>query len=57
VILQEIHSDYVKAVRHEGSQVHNAKTKWMKRFERSQLLLFVPRDTRAYRWLVNPKTS
>jgi hypothetical protein len=31
-----------------------AETKWMKRFERSQLLCSISRDSGAYRSLVNP---
>lgn len=31
-----------------------AEVKWMKRFERSPLLCSIPRDTDAYRTLVNP---
>ncbi len=31
-----------------------AETKWMKRFERSQLLCDVPRDSRTYKSLTNP---
>src|SRR5579863_373085 len=35
----------------QQSLVGTAETKWMKRFERSQLLCVIPRDARAYRRL------
>jgi hypothetical protein len=35
----------------------HAETKWMKRFEKSQLLCEIPRGSHSYKWLVNPPQS
>lgn len=38
-------------------KAHAAETKWMKRFERFQLLQFVDRKRKAYKRLVNPNEN
>lgn len=55
VLLQTVHNEKVADSRgkYESTAI-TAETKWMKRFERSQLLTPIARDSRAYRKLVNP---
>jgi hypothetical protein len=55
VILQEVEGVIGRLRSAEGYEnpVAAAETKWMKRFERSQLFNVIVRDSHAYRRLVN----
>jgi hypothetical protein len=54
VILEEGIKVLTMGSNHKWSTDHAAETKWMKRFERSQLLCEIPRHSQTYKSLVNP---
>jgi hypothetical protein len=60
IVLQEVRGVIGRLPRGDGTYenaIAAAETKWMKRFERSQLLCEIPRSARAYRRLVNVEES
>lgn len=54
VILQEDVHSVTMGSNGMWNTAEAAETKWKKRFERSQLLCAIPRDSRAYKSLTNP---
>jgi hypothetical protein len=54
VVLQRIEESTQILNAKREHKAHAAEVKWMKRFERFQLLQFVDRKRRAYQRLVNP---
>lgn len=54
IVLQRIEESAQILDSKREHRAHAAEVKWMKRFERFQLLQFVDKKRRAYRRLVNP---